>query len=101
MRRIDSASCADMELSATLTPSAQLADADVADLERSGVIALDTDQAARGEPIVRVPGELARRHPLLPVVAPEIVLDDLDTVQPVLDVIAADDEACLVPVIIG
>src|ERR1700756_25481 len=101
MRRMESASCTDMEPSEKLTPSSQLADADVAHLERAGVVALDTDQTARCEPVVRVLGELAARHAFLPVIAAEVVLDDPDAVQPVLDVIAAHDEPRLVPVIIG
>src|SRR5215475_14550105 len=75
-----------------VAPLGQLADADVADCQRAGVIALNTDEPRRRQPVVRVLGELARRDTLLPVLAPELVLDDLHPVQPVLDVIALDDE---------
>src|SRR5579859_5878474 len=92
MRRMDSAS--------TLIPSAQLADPEVADRERTRVIALDADEPARRKPVFRVPGELARGDALLPVLAPEVVLDDFDSVQPVLDVIAAHEEPRPVPLIV-
>src|SRR5579864_8026721 len=99
MRRIESASGTDMEISGTRIPSVQRADPDVADRERAGVIALDSDEAARREPIVRVLGKLARSDALLPVLAPEVVLDHLHAVQPVLDMIASHHEACPVPLI--
>src|SRR5579864_1423975 len=99
MRRIESASGTDMEISGTRIPSVQRADPDVADRERTGVIALDADEAARREPIVRVLGKLARSDALLPVLAPEVVFDHLDAVQPVLDMIAAHHQPCAVPLI--
>src|SRR3989449_8191754 len=51
--------------------------------------------------VVRVRGELARLDPRLPVRTAELVLNDFDTVEPVLDVVPVHDEADLVPLTRG
>src|SRR2546426_8534636 len=58
---------------------------------------LQADVAAHRASVARVVLELARFHPLFPVVAPQLVLDDLHAVQPMLDVAAFDEDARLVP----
>src|SRR5258708_34146346 len=78
-------------------PSADLADADVAERQHAGVIALQSDvtrfRAAELRPCV----ELGRRDLRFPVRAPQFVLDDLEVVQPMLHVRAFGDDARLVP----
>src|SRR5262249_40360045 len=76
----------------------QLADADVAKCERPLVIALQRDVALLRAAVVRVVDELARLDLGFPVRAPQLVLEQLEVVQPVLDVRAAREDARLVPV---
>src|SRR6267378_1935525 len=49
-------------------------------------VVLETDVARGVTPVVRVTGELARLDLRRPIGAPELVLDDLHAVQPMLDV---------------
>ena len=77
----------------------QLTDAHAAQDERAGMIALDTDVASPGEPVVRVCRELARRYFRFPVRAPQLVGHDFLAVQPVLDVRIIDDDARRVPLV--
>src|SRR2546427_7277896 len=51
--------------------------------------------------VARVRGELARFHLGLPIRAPELVLDDLHPVEPMLDVFPIHHEAYLVPLTRG
>src|SRR2546426_3649554 len=69
---------------------------DVAESDPVAMI-LQADVAAHRASVARVVLELARFHPLFPVVAPQLVLDDLHAVQPMLDVAAFDEDARLVP----
>src|SRR5215469_958943 len=84
----------------TVNPLGQLANAHVADGERPRVIALDADQAAGGHAVVRVGGEFAGRDLVLPVSALQLVVDDLVAVEPVLDMVAVQDDARFVPVVV-
>src|SRR6187549_2327166 len=61
------------------------------------MVALDGEVTLRGKPEVRELPELARRDLRLPVRARKLIFDDLPAVEPVLDVRAVDDDACLVP----
>src|SRR4029077_8406774 len=79
--------------------SGPLADADAANRERSGMIALQPDQTGGRETVIRVGGKLAGSHAAFPFGALELVFDHLGAVEPVLDVVALDHEARLVPVI--
>src|SRR2546430_17100049 len=58
---------------------------------------LETDVAGGVTPVMRVTGELARLDFRRPVGTPELVLDHLHAVQPVLDVFPLHHEAHLVP----
>ena len=58
------------------------------------MVALNADVALFGAAVVRPARELARRDLCLPVRAPELVLEQLLAVEPVLDVRAAQDDAC-------
>src|SRR2546426_5698618 len=51
--------------------------------------------------VVRVRGELARLDARLPVRTAELVLNDLDAVEPVLDVVPVHHETDLVPLTRG
>src|ERR1700712_2189429 len=77
--------------------SGQLPQTQVADGQRTGVIALDTDQSGGGTPILRIGRKFAGRHPAGPVRALQFVVHDLLPVEPVLDVRALDHETRLVP----
>ncbi len=58
---------------------------------------LETDVAGGVTPVMRVTGELARLDFRRPVGTPELVLDHLHAVQPVLDVFPLHHESHLVP----
>src|SRR2546427_9035491 len=58
---------------------------------------LETDVAGGVTPVMRVTGELARLDFRRPVGTPELVLDHLHAVEPVLDVFPLHHEAHLVP----
>src|SRR5260370_16254427 len=75
-----------------------LPDANVPESERALVIALEREVSAFGAAEVRPVLELAGLDPCFPVRAPELVLEELDAVQPVLDVGPARDDARRVPV---
>src|SRR3989475_8714062 len=66
-----------------------------------GVMLLEADVPLGIAAVVRVRGELARLDPRLPVRTAELVLNDFDTVEPVLDVVPVHDEADLVPLTRG
>src|ERR1700733_7099902 len=61
------------------------------------MIALNADVAFLGQSVVGVLRELARRDLGLPVGTAEVIFDDFLAVQPMLDMIAIDDDARLVP----
>src|ERR1700679_3563728 len=61
------------------------------------MIALNADVAFLGQSVVGLLRELARRDLGLPVGTAQVVFDDFLAVQPMLDVIAVDDDARLVP----
>src|SRR5580700_10149531 len=61
------------------------------------MIALNADVAFLGQSVVGVLRELARRDLGLPVGTAEVIFDDFLAVQPMLDMIANDDDARLVP----
>src|SRR6266851_2406301 len=58
---------------------------------------LEADVAGGITPVVRVTGKLARLDLRRPIGTPELVLDHLHAVQPVLDVLSLHDETHLVP----
>src|SRR5213593_3385099 len=74
-----------------------LADTNVAKRQRPGVVALHRDVPAPGAAEVWPDGKLARLHLRFPVGAPEFVLQQLDAVQPVLDVRSICDNPRYVP----
>src|SRR5258708_17640551 len=61
------------------------------------MIALNADESSFCQAIVGILRELARRDLGLPVGTAEVVFDDFLAVQPMLDVIAVDDDPRLVP----
>src|ERR1700677_1623754 len=61
------------------------------------MIALNADVAFLGQSVVGVLRELARRDLGLPVGTAEVIFDDFLAVQPMLDMVAIDDDARLVP----
>src|SRR5262249_27031190 len=73
-----------------------LPDPDSAERDPAAVI-LEGDVTLRDPPVVRPLLELARVDALLPVRAAELVLHDLDSVQPVLDVVAVDHDPRGIP----
>src|SRR5262249_31618075 len=74
------------------------ANPDVAKREHAGGVSLHADVAALGAAEFRPRVELRRCHFRFPVWAPELVLDHLDVVQPVLDVRAVGDDPRFVPI---
>src|SRR5579864_5305137 len=76
---------------------AKLSNADVPKRQRSRVVALHPQMAARRAPVVGPDGELARLDAGGPVGAAELVLEQFDAVQPVLDMRTFRDDACRVP----
>src|ERR1700720_791084 len=81
--------------------SRQLAYTDAANRQRSGVIALQPDQARHRHAVIGVCRELARGDPFLPVRALKLVFDDFAAIEPMLDMSALYNESRLVPVIKG
>src|SRR5882672_584353 len=79
----------------------QFTDANVAKRERALVIALHRDVSALRAAIVGPFVELARLDLGFPVGTSELVLEQLDAVQPVLDVSAVGDDARRVPLADG
>jgi len=69
----------------------------MADRKQPVVIALDADVSLLRKAIMGILPELACRDARLPVVAAELVLDNLLPVQPMIDVRARHHDARLVP----
>src|SRR5258708_38733062 len=65
------------------------------------MVALNADEASFCQAVVGIFRELARRDLGLPVGTAKVVFDHLLAVQPMLDVIAVDDDARLVPLAEG
>src|SRR5262245_36424312 len=74
----------------------QFADPDVPKGDRAVVI-LQADVPAPRASVAGIPLELALAHAALPIVAPQLVVDNFDAVQPMFDVRAASDDSCVVP----
>src|SRR5262245_44259510 len=83
--------------SAVTTSLVEVADPDISKRERTFVIALQPDVASLRAAELRPVFELGGLHLRFPIQTPELVLDDLDVVQPVLDVRALGNDARLVP----
>src|SRR5882724_7510215 len=64
-------------------------------------VVLQTDVPGRVFPEARMRLELAARHLRVPIAAAELVLEQLEAVEPMLDVIAVHDEAGRVPCAAG
>src|SRR5215472_19218155 len=62
------------------------------------MVPLQTDMTLLRAAVLGPLRELACLHARLPIGAPELVLEKLETVQPMLDVRALGDDACPVPV---
>ena len=77
--------------------SRDFSDASIAKGQRAGVVALQRDVSALGAAEIRIHRELAGLDFRFPIGAPELVLEQLETVQPVLDVRACGDNARCVP----
>src|SRR2546425_2078959 len=80
--------------------SRQHPDLDVAE-GHAELMLLQADVPLGVTTVARVRGELARFHLGLPIRAPELVLDDLHPVEPMLDVFPIHHEAYLVPLTRG
>src|SRR5258708_2811356 len=76
--------------------SYERADADVAERDLVAVV-LECEVSGLVETVARHLRELARGDLPLPLGAPELVLEELHAVQPMLDVAAAHQDARLVP----
>src|SRR4051812_26439123 len=75
----------------------QLPDLHVAEREQAGMIALHADVAARSTTVVRPRTKLAGFYLRLPVRALELVVHHLLPVEPMLHMVAVDDDAGGVP----
>src|SRR5260370_24153074 len=78
-----------------------LAHADVAESESPAVIALQPDMPFLRASEIGISGDLARLHFGFPIGTPELVLEQLHPVQPVLDVRTFRDDPRSVPLTDG
>src|SRR5688572_4263627 len=79
-----------------LMESRESANLDVAECDPVTVV-LQRDVTAASLTVTGQVLELTRCHPALPVFAPQLVLEELHAVQPVLHVAAAHQDTCVVP----
>ena len=74
-----------------------LSQADVAERERAGMVTLERNVAFPGAPEIRIQRKLARLDPGLPIRTPQLVFEQLESVQPVFNVCAFRKDSCPVP----
>src|SRR5665647_1477412 len=75
----------------------QLTNPDRSERKRSSVITLHREMSSLEPPVLRPRAELARRDFRLPIRAPELVLEQLEPIEPVLHVRTARDDTRCIP----
>src|SRR5579871_3180590 len=79
--------------------SRELPNPELPDRQRALVVSLNADDAGSCQAEIGVAREFARGDPGFPVRAPQLVLDDLPAIEPMLDMRAVDDQSTPIPLI--